>query len=160
MGDLTSFENLFETPEGEMILKKRMAELLKALTLDFPTQGGQTALADEIGIKQSALSGYLNPEKKDSRMTSKDTDALIVKYLKKTKSSKWSLQELYNFLESGDSFETFSAKLERQNLSKENLTAKNLVDFLSPEEQVEAVQYIFNRLKETVSNVRKVVGNA
>ncbi len=45
MSDLTSFENLLDPTEGKMILKKRMAELLKALTQDFKSSVG----ADRLG---------------------------------------------------------------------------------------------------------------
>lgn len=107
----------------------------------------QTAFSKVIGIHQSALSGYLNP-KDDSRTPAKSTDELIVKYLQKTYDSKWSLQELQNYLESDESFQKFSARLARRSKPIEKMTVETFVENLSDEEMLDAVSFIADRLKK------------
>ena len=127
----------------EITKKRRLAELFRAIM----GSRNQTEFAKEIGIHQSAISGYLNP-KVESRTPKKATDELIVKYLQKNYDPKWSIQELQNFLDSTESFQKFNAQLSRRAKPVERMSVKTFLQNLSDEEMLDAVSFIAEHLKK------------
>lgn len=135
------------TPEQALRMRLRMADLLTALLNDYPSpKGAQTALAREIGLKQAAVSGYLNPRHPESRMTSKETDIKIVNYLKKKHSAKWTVQKLYSFIEGEDSFDVYNNKIKNEDVPVESLTLRDRLNMMSIEEKRQALMFLVAEL--------------
>ena len=135
------------TPEQALRMRLRMADLLTALLNDYPSpKGAQTALAREIGLKQAAVSGYLNPRHPESRMTSKETDIKIVNYLKKKHSAKWTVQKLYTFIEGEDSFDVYNNKIKNEDVPVESLSLKERLNMASVEEKRQALMFLVTDL--------------
>lgn len=131
------------TPQEKLRRKRRMCLLLNALLKDFSDpKGAQTALARAIGLRQAAVSGYLDPENPESRMTSKETDIKIVAYLKKVRSPEWTEEELISYIKSDIDFETFNAELKRKKAPSKRMGLQEILDSLSPQQKQNALVYL------------------